>query len=196
MAESRRKQLTKKLFKTALIELMQDKPFHRITIKEICAQADLNRTTFYLHYKDQKELLDDILSELREKTSEHLSDITYGDNENLALKKYLEFVKENAVLFRTILFRALMDGNIDLCTRDLVITSFIEDIRDRLPSFGSELENRYFYTYMIEGSVSLVARWIENDFDLTTDELANLISNLNLTLSKYKGNNIPSPNKK
>ena len=51
--ESRRVTMTKMLLKTALIELMQEKPFQQITIKELCEQADLNRTTFYLHSADQ-----------------------------------------------------------------------------------------------------------------------------------------------
>ena len=43
--ESRRTHMTKMLLKTALIELMQEKPFRQITIKELCERADLNRTT-------------------------------------------------------------------------------------------------------------------------------------------------------
>ncbi len=43
--ESRRVTMTKLLLKTALIELMQEKPFPQITIKELCERADLNRTT-------------------------------------------------------------------------------------------------------------------------------------------------------
>ena len=38
--ESRRTQMTKMLLKTALIELMQEKPFRQITIKELCERAE------------------------------------------------------------------------------------------------------------------------------------------------------------
>ena len=58
--ESRRVTMTKLLLKTALIELMQEKPFPQITIKELCERADLNRTTFYLHYADQTAVLREI----------------------------------------------------------------------------------------------------------------------------------------
>ena len=50
--ESRRTQMTRRLIRTALIELMGEKTFERITIKELCERADVNRTTFYLHYSD------------------------------------------------------------------------------------------------------------------------------------------------
>ena len=60
---NRRTIMTKRLLKTALIELMQDTPINKITIKDICQQADLSRSTFYLHYTDQYDLLNDLESE-------------------------------------------------------------------------------------------------------------------------------------
>ena len=47
---------------------MQEKPFERITIKELCERADVNRTTFYLHYADQRSVLNDIKEDTKQKT--------------------------------------------------------------------------------------------------------------------------------
>ena len=69
---NRRAQMSRLLLRTALVELMQKKPFSEITIKEICEQADLNRTTFYLHYTDQSALLADVENEVYQKTLETL----------------------------------------------------------------------------------------------------------------------------
>ena len=41
----------------ALIDLLEKKDFEYITIKEICAQAGVNRSTFYLHYENTSDLL-------------------------------------------------------------------------------------------------------------------------------------------
>ena len=60
--------MTKMLLKDALIELMEEIPFRKISIKDICEQADLNRTTFYLHYADQ-EALEHYIEMAQEKTS-------------------------------------------------------------------------------------------------------------------------------
>lgn len=43
----------------AFLEILEKKDFAYITVKEICAAAGVNRSTFYLHY----ETLDDLLSE-------------------------------------------------------------------------------------------------------------------------------------
>ena len=41
----------------ALLELMHEKSFDDITIKDITDRADMNRATFYLHYGTKEELL-------------------------------------------------------------------------------------------------------------------------------------------
>ena len=55
--EDRRVRRTKQLIKQSLIELMHEKPFKDITVKDITERADLNRGTFYLHYVDIYDLL-------------------------------------------------------------------------------------------------------------------------------------------
>ena len=41
----------------ALLGLLEKKDFEYITIKEICAVAGVNRSTFYLHYENTSDLL-------------------------------------------------------------------------------------------------------------------------------------------
>ena len=53
----RRIRRTQKMLKESLVELMSQKAFKDITIKDITELADLNRGTFYLHYSDTYELL-------------------------------------------------------------------------------------------------------------------------------------------
>ena len=58
-SNDRRIRYTRYALQNALIACMQQKPFNRITVREICETADINRSTFYMHYKDIYELLDD-----------------------------------------------------------------------------------------------------------------------------------------
>ena len=55
---------TKMMLKQALLDLMQHKPVNKITVKEICERAELNRATFYAHYSDCFDLLESIEEEL------------------------------------------------------------------------------------------------------------------------------------
>ena len=51
---------TKKDIRRALIRLSAAKPYPEITVKELCAAAGVNRSTFYAHYKNTREVLEDI----------------------------------------------------------------------------------------------------------------------------------------
>lgn len=48
---------TRQLLQTALLELMQEKPFQAISVTDLTRRATLNRATFYLHYLDKFDLL-------------------------------------------------------------------------------------------------------------------------------------------
>ena len=50
LTESRRTRYTRRAMQDALIDLMRERPLGSITIKALCEQADVNRSTFYAHY--------------------------------------------------------------------------------------------------------------------------------------------------
>ena len=58
--ENRRVRMTKKLLKDAILELMETRGLDRVTVTDICAAADVNRSTFYAHYEDVHQLLREI----------------------------------------------------------------------------------------------------------------------------------------
>ena len=173
MADSRRTEMTKLLFRTALIELIQDKPFHKITVKEICEQADLNRTTFYLHYSDLNQLLGDIVSQLEKDTSEHFSSAKGKGDDIENLTRHLEYIKDNKIIYK-----ALMSSNLDDNIRMGIFQNMLSGVSERVPEFGSKIENPYTYTFMIFGCGSVISQWISNGFDMDTASLAKLLYGL------------------
>ena len=90
---NRRTLITKKILKESLLELMQDKPVSKITIKEICDMSEMSRSTFYLHYQDQFKLLEDIEKEVLEKTFENLRKIDSPMNTMESIEAFLNYVK-------------------------------------------------------------------------------------------------------
>ena len=56
---------TKKVLFDTLIKLMRQKNFDKIKISDICDEALINRSTFYAHYEDKYELLDDFIEDLK-----------------------------------------------------------------------------------------------------------------------------------
>lgn len=53
----------------AIISLMDEKGFDQTTVRDITIRADINRATFYLHYKDKYDLLEKVVDERIEEFS-------------------------------------------------------------------------------------------------------------------------------
>lgn len=66
----RRTRYTRSVIKQSLLELLREKPFEKITVTEICKVGDLNRGTFYLHYYDTWDVLDNLITDALSDTSD------------------------------------------------------------------------------------------------------------------------------
>lgn len=49
--------ITKKALANALKELMSEVPFEKINVAQICERCDMNRKSFYYHFKDKYDLV-------------------------------------------------------------------------------------------------------------------------------------------
>lgn len=167
---NRRTQMTRMLLRTALTELMGEKPFSQITIKDICERADLNRTTFYLHYTDQHALLLDVENEVYRKTLKYLENIRPSDDAPAKIRMFLEYIRDQEDLFRILLLDASGEE-----FRGRFIQNTLDTLKVGIPvSCGSE-EIPYILCFLMQGSVHMITEWIRRDFDLESGQLARLI---------------------
>lgn len=173
MSSNRRTQMTRQLFRDALIELLQIKPFQKITVKEICEQADLNRTTFYLHYTDQEQLLDEIVAVFEESLKKYFPPISDLTDRSRRLNDYLSYVKENYKIYRII-----MSNDKAVSLRSRVLSDLLTDKIKEHKANGRSPEEKYVYYFILDGSISMVLHWIDNDFDLRPEDLARQIDEL------------------
>ena len=171
--ESRRTQMTKMLLKTALIELMQAKPFRQITIKELCERADLNRTTFYLHYNDQQSVLKDVEDELIQKTNAFIDESSVDIKTIDLIESFLVYIQNNREMFKTVL-----TNNPDDEFKMTFISCSLSRIRDNLPVYIDQTSTRYVLTFIMHGCINIIIEWLESDCDLSAKEIAQLIFKL------------------
>ena len=75
----RRARYTQEAIRRSLLTLMKQKNFRRITVTEVCSAAEINRGTFYLHYADLDDVLDELLTEMTENTASVVGHIVCGD---------------------------------------------------------------------------------------------------------------------
>lgn len=157
---NRRVQMTRRMIKDALIELMNDNDFSKISISDICKTADINRSTFYSHYKDTKEVLvdieDDIISRLPE-----VSDSKQDLKE--AMREILSFIKDNSALITIMVVKRKDDSFVEK------LLSSILARYEHLSSASNEMQTRYNYIFCTSGIIGIIKEWILSDFTLSLD---------------------------
>jgi len=163
--------MTKKLLKNAILELMETRDLDRITVTDICAAADVNRSTFYAHYEDIYKLLREIENDILVRMP--VLPIPYAnqpDQQGLErLTEFLHFVKDNAQLYRVMFVRRDRGGFFKRAVSAMVEaakgTGQIED----------EFLMRYDCAYRLNGAIGIIREWIEDGFPLSPEELAKII---------------------
>ena len=168
--ENRRSRMTRQLLRMALLELMQEKSLSKISIREICDQADLNRTTFYLHYTDQADLLRDIEQDVLEQTKTAMQNIHTDLHTTDLVRAFLSYVRENDLTFRTLLGR---DDS------EQFRRAFVRELRQvmapNLPDYGNEIETEYVLSFMMYG---IIIEWMEKGYKEKEKEIAGLLFRL------------------
>ncbi len=176
--EDRRVRLSKQIIRDSLIELMQIYPITKISVKMICEKADVNRSTFYAHYKDQNDLLNTIQAEAVKNIKTHVFATSFIQEEQSAtpiIVKVLEYCKENSRLFRVILSE---NGNTTF-QKDLMLLVQEKSLEEITEAHKIDPRtNKYIEIFAISGILSMVRLWLKDGCIDEPVALAQLISKL------------------
>ena len=66
--EDLRVKKTKELIKNCFLQLIEEKGYSKVSVTDITTMAQINRNTFYLHYVDKEDLIDEMISENYKRT--------------------------------------------------------------------------------------------------------------------------------
>ncbi len=185
--EDRRTRITKQAIRESLVELLQEYPLSKISVKMICETADINRSTFYVHYTDQYDLLQRLQEEVMNGLSvQILSANLTAQSESIVpvLMQILEYAKKNATLFKV----ALGENNdstfwntLRFIARQKVLQEISEDKR------LDETTASYLETFAVAGYISIIRRWLDSGCEDDPGQLCELMSKLlfQVILSAY-----------
>ena len=174
---NQRTRLSKMLLKYALMDLLSEKgSVTKISVRELCERADLNRSTFYAHYSEPKELLEEVEAELLDATREHLQKI--GAENDIGAHRYLlsflMYIKENDKPFRTLLIDA---GDPEFRSKFMQqsIIQFVENLNISFPKD----QEQYIYSYILNGSTGVIIQWMRSDYSIDENALVDLLFFIN-----------------
>lgn len=103
MSNEESNKLTKECLQTALIYLMNEKPFEKITITELVARSGVSRSAFYRNYSSKEDIITEICNNVLSAVSESLSSIRDDDDLYSWFCKSFQKVKDNEKIFRLLL---------------------------------------------------------------------------------------------
>ncbi|MCR5755282.1 MAG: TetR/AcrR family transcriptional regulator [Acetatifactor sp.] len=182
--ENQRVRLTKTLFKTALIQLLSEKKIHEITIQELCQKAELNRTTFYKHYQNIRDLLDEIENETLERSTLCLEQTKIEKEASVTtpLFHYLCYIRDNSDTYR-LLLNPSNDFNRKLLAP---ATDFLKKQSETLSQLTelTETSLTYYQEYILSGSVALIRNWLFNGTIESPELIASMIYEIAVKLLK------------
>ena len=169
------------LMDEALLLLLEQKEYEFITVKEICAKAGVNRSTFYLHYQSIDELLFETIEMINKKFNSSFNNKKLNPQnlkkeelfliEDSYLIPYLHFIKENKKVYK------LIHTNPFLFRKQQAFDKLYDELFSViLDKYGvKEDEKEYIFAFFSFGLVAVIQKWIENDCKDDINKMAELM---------------------
>ena len=171
----RRVRKTRQQLQHCLAVLLKEKKIQEITVREITEMADLNRGTFYLHYKDVFDLLEKVELELLDELDDTLQKYQASDlHQKLSLifTDLFVCVQENAEMVQ-ILLGENGDLNFVNQVKERVREKCLKDWFELFNSQDSQLFDA-FNAFVVSGCLGLVTYWLQNGMKESPKELAQI----------------------
>jgi len=176
---------TAKKMDEALISLLEKKSIEYITVSEICKKANVNRSTFYLHYENIIDLLNEtarflldgfivcfnidrkaITKKIRESSLEELVFIS-----DEYLHPYLSYIKENKRVFKTVLAHSDSFGFNEIFQK--LYENIFNPILERFDY--PTADRKYVMMFYLNGITAIVTEWLKDGCEKTIEEVSKII---------------------
>lgn len=173
---------TKKLLRSGVAELGKAKSVNKITVKELTDLVEINRGTFYLHYKDVYDLVDSIEDELCNEFDQKVlavtpEDILYRPVD--VLESFFDYFKTHRDIINVLMGE---NGDAKFVYRfgELMNVKILELFKQIFPNMSMERYD-FAYNYGKFGYVGILHCWATKYSHLSSREIAEKALTLNLS---------------
>ena len=176
----RRVRKTKRQLRQGLTELLKEKSVKDITVRELSDLVDINRGTFYLHYKDVFDMVEQIEKEMFENFRNVLDGYSVKTLNGKPLPMIVgifRFVKENSDMCGVLISK---NGDISFINRlkDLVRERCLNDW---MALFNKSQNFEYYYSFIVSGCIGLLQSWLEAGLKESPEHMASLAEQMIMT---------------
>ena len=175
----RRVRKTRRQLRECLITLLKEKKVQDITVRELTDMADLNRGTFYLHYRDVFDLLEKTENELLDEFNSLMYRHNAQDLTNNLAAVFVDIfhlVKDNSDLVYILLGE---NGDLNFVNRlkHLVREKCLQDWMEVFRS-GNAAAFDAFFSFIVSGCIGLVQYWLQTGLKETPEQMAKLTEHI------------------
>ena len=172
-------------FNKALLSLLEKKPFEYITISEICEKAEVNRSTFYLHYENINDLLKETTTYVLDNFASYFSidaesivaQFANCDLQDLKfvnekyLYPYLSFIKDNQRVFSAVLSQPTAFDSKAIFQR--LFDHIFKPILDRF--HYPRDEQNYVMMFYLNGITAIITEWLKDGCQKSIEDISAII---------------------
>jgi AcrR family transcriptional regulator len=180
----RRVRRTRRLLREALLALILEKGYDRVTVQDVLERADVGRATFYAHFRDKDDLLLSGAADLRESLRQQMAAFAAGQvsgaRDTTQITRVLfEHAGRHRRLYRALVGRRGSGTLLKYAHDDLaaLIREHLEDAiaRRRLQP---EVPLEVTVEFLASALLALLTWWLDNDMPYTADEMGRMFQRL------------------
>lgn len=178
---------TKMVLQQAMLKILKKKHVDKVTVKELCEEAGINRGTFYLHYDVPNDVLREIEQQFIDEQMSFFSPYNNEGYEKGCLVEIFSGILRNRELCAVIMGK---NGNPRFLERiqEMIRANVIQSLCSVYPDYKTDDLN-FVFDFVFAGSMKLILRWIEDDKGLTVDDLVSRLDRLgyhcNLAIKEF-----------
>ena len=173
--------ITKRALANALKELMREQPFSKISISDICDRCDMNRKSFYYHFKDKYDLFNWCFD------TEFIECVNLSQNQNALderwtlLERACEYFYENREIYRNAL--KVKGQN---CFADHLREFCFPILKARVAELtGSELVDDFAANFFTDAALCAIMRWLMDKNCMTAADFTDRLKHMTLSGATY-----------
>jgi len=173
---------SKKLIKSAFIELINEKGFETLTVRDITNKADINRGTFYLHYEDKYDLLEQLENEIidemnrlvKEINPKEIADFRMQDEPLPFIVKILEYIGSNSLM--KFLLGSKGHSSFQMKVKELMKTNVL------LKRGGEKMAIPidYLMAYISSAHLGVIQHWLDGGQKEAPKDIAKILLEMSL----------------
>ncbi|WP_219837110.1 TetR/AcrR family transcriptional regulator [Paenibacillus sp. R14(2021)] len=182
----RRQVRTKQLLRKALLESIEEKGVGGITVTDITNRADVNRGTFYLHYQDVPDMLEQIKDEVYEQIKGHVTHFNFKELSECAVKDIpyplsVQIFEQLSIHadFLKVMFGTNGDFSYAYRYKKLLADQFFNKFNFLQPQDEKMLIPRdYLIAYMSSANFGILMHWLESGMKQTPEQMGKIMAQM------------------